>query len=96
VPEDRKGSAWHSVSLVIKANSCEAAQACRGKRFLSKQAPRLPLAECTAPGSCPCAYKHHNDRRGNPRRKSEVTGLKRTNTSTTERRATRGRRETDL
>jgi hypothetical protein len=96
VPEDRKSNAWHSVSLVITAKSCEAAQACRGKRFLSKQAPRLPLAECTVRDSCPCAFKHHNDRRGNPRRKSEVTGLKRTSSSTTERRIARGRRETDL
>jgi hypothetical protein len=91
-----KVSPWHSVSLVTKANSCEAAHACRGKRFLSKHAPRLPLAECTVPDSCACAYKHHDDRRGNPRRKSELTGLKRGKSSTTERRIARGRRQTDL
>lgn len=91
-----KGNPWHSVSLVTKAKSCEAARACQGKRFLSNKAPRLPLAECTVPDSCPCAYKHHDDRRGNPRRKSEITGVNRTNSAAKERRVARGRRETDL
>ena len=92
-PTDKKKSAWHAVSITTKSTSCEAARALRSARFLSAKAPRLPLPECTA-DSCPCAYKHHEDRRGPPRRKSEATGLKRGNV-TQERRGTRGRRETD-
>jgi hypothetical protein len=87
-------SPWHAVTIVTKSTSCEAARALRATRFLSAKAPHLPLPECTAPDSCPCAYKHHADRRGQPRRTSEVTGLKRGNV-TQERRGARGRRGTD-
>jgi len=37
-------------------------------RFLSDEAPRLPLTQCSAGASCSCAYKHHAARRGPPRR----------------------------
>jgi hypothetical protein len=89
-----KKNSWHAVAIAAKSASCEAARALRGTRFLSAKAPHLPLPECTIPDSCPCAYKHYDDRRGQPRRQSELTGLKRGNV-TQERRAARGRRETD-
>jgi hypothetical protein len=85
---------WHAVSILPKGASCEAALAMRGTRFLSAQAPRLPLAQCTTPKSCTCAYKHHADRRGQPRRKDEAMGLKRTKVEQ-ERRARGDRRNTD-
>jgi hypothetical protein len=93
-PTNNKKSPWHSVSIATKNTSCEAARALRSARFLSAKAPRLPLPECTA-DSCPCAYKHHEDRRGPPRRKEEATGVKRGGNVAQERRAVRGRRETD-
>jgi hypothetical protein len=93
-PTNNKKSPWHAVSIATKSTSCEAARALRSARFLSAKAPRLPLPECTA-DACPCSYKHHEDRRGSPRRKSEATGLKRGGTVAQERRAARGRRETD-
>jgi hypothetical protein len=89
-----KKSQWHAVAIATKSTSCEAARALRATRFLSAKAPRLPLPECTKPDSCPCAYKHYEDRRGQPRRTSEITGLRKGNV-TQERRGARGRRESD-
>lgn len=86
--------AWHAVTIVPKGASCEAAHALRATRFLSAEAPRLPLPQCTSPKSCICAYKHYEDRRGQSRRKDEAAGLRR-NKMTEERRAARGRRQTD-
>jgi hypothetical protein len=86
--------AWHAVSIVPKGASCEAAHALRATRFLSAEAPRLPLERCTSPKSCICAYKHHEDRRGQPRRKDEASGLRR-NKVAEERRGAGGRRQTD-
>jgi hypothetical protein len=86
---------WHAVSILPKGACCEAALAIRTTRFLSAQAPRLPLAQCTTPKSCTCAYKHHADRRGQPRRKDEAIGLKRATKVEQERRARGDRRKTD-
>ena len=85
---------WHAVSIVPKGAGCEAALALRTSRFLSAEAPRLPLAQCTTPKSCSCAYKHHADRRGQPRRKDEAVGLRR-NKVEQERRGQGERRKTD-
>lgn len=92
---ENKKSPWHAVSIATKSSSCEAARALRSARYLSAKAPRLPLPECTAPNTCPCAYKHHEDRRGQPRRNDETGGLKRGAKPAQERRGSRGRRQTD-
>ncbi len=86
---------WNAVSIVCASGSCEAARALKGKRFLSAQAPRVPLAECTSPASCPCTYKKYADRRAGPRRESETTGLRSTSPVSPDRRASRGRRSSD-
>ena len=91
----RRASPWHAVSIVTKSPSCEAARALRARRFLSASAPRLPLPECTVKNHCPCAYKHHEDRRGPPRRKDEAVGLKRGGKVAQERRMRGSRRDTD-
>ena len=92
---DRR-SPWHAVSIVTTNASCHTARALRGIRFLAEEAPRLPLAQCGAGSSCPCAYKHYDDRRGPPRRAEELTGLRRPNPGPQERRQQRGRRSTDF
>src|SRR5271165_4705517 len=86
---------WHTVSIVTTQASCHTARALRGIRFLSDEAPRLPLTQCSAGGSCPCAYKHHADRRGPPRRAVELTELRRAHPGEQERRHQRGRPSTD-
>jgi hypothetical protein len=94
-PALRQSTPWHAVSVVPGRWGCEAARALGGVRYLSKDAPRLPLVDCGAPASCSCAYKHHLDRRGRPRRKDEMLGLRRSGYVVDERRVTRGRREDD-
>ena len=58
---------FHAVSIVLGEQACDAAKARAGTRFLSREAPRLPLAECGNP-DCSCRYQHHDDRRQYSRR----------------------------
>ena len=55
-------SRFHAVSLKFSSAACEAANEIEGKRFLSREAPRIPLQECDVP-ACKCHFIHHNDRR---------------------------------
>ena len=87
-------SRWSAVSIVPAAGACEAARALKGTRFLSAQAPRMPLSECSSPGSCQCSYRKYPDRRAGPRRSEDNPGMRRV-ASGTERRIGRGRRSTD-
>jgi len=69
----RISNPWHAVSIVtgsVVSNeyTCTAAAALRGKRFLSSEAPALPLSNCQAPGRCACHFRHHADRRNEQRR----------------------------
>lgn len=91
----RRSTPWHAVSIVTKGASCEAARSLRTTRYLSAAAPRLPLDSCPVKDSCPCAYKHHADRRGAARRKDEATGLRRTSKVAQERRVQRNRRNSE-
>lgn len=66
-------SKWHSVSIKPGRKACPAVVAAENKRWLSRDAPSLPLAGCTQPRGCSCVYKHHEDRRsGEGRRAEEV------------------------
>lgn len=58
---------FHAVSIVPAGGCCQAVRALEGKRFLSKEAPLLPLKACDK-ASCQCRYEHHEDRRKGPRR----------------------------
>jgi hypothetical protein len=83
---------WHAVTIVAPSRACEAALACKGTRFLSSEAPRLPLKECNA-ARCDCKYRHFSDRRGEPRR-AEDSGAPGKSVQK-ERREKRGRRASD-
>jgi hypothetical protein len=91
--QTRSPKHWHAVAIVAKSSSCEAARALRGTRFLSAEAPRLPLVQCTTPNACPCAYRHHDDRRAESRREEEGAGLGAGGKVAVERRTQRDRRE---
>lgn len=59
---------FHGVSVRPGLHSCKPVQALTGQRFLSEEAPALPLAGCDQ-DACQCAYAHHRDRRdGDDRR----------------------------
>jgi hypothetical protein len=50
---------------------CRAAAKARdatGKRYLLREAPRLPLVSCTTPSKCTCKFRKHPDRRDADRR----------------------------
>lgn len=67
-------SAFHAVSLKYSSSACDAAKAMTGRRFLSSEAPKLPLPGCDAP-ECRCGFAHHSDRRsGTDRRNPFAAG----------------------
>ncbi|HEY0683363.1 MAG TPA: hypothetical protein VGD45_13600 [Steroidobacter sp.] len=84
---------YHAVSVLPGADACAAAYRFSGQRYLSRQAPRLPLPSCDVQ-ACGCRFKHHKDRRSGPRRNSDV-GMVMAGYSGQERRRSRGRRATD-
>jgi len=53
------------------AECCGAVKAVRGKRYLSEEAPMLPLSGCAAT-DCQCRYEPFYDRRTELRRTSDV------------------------
>jgi len=59
---------YHCVELVFPygANACETAMKLHKRRFLSADAPSIPLAGCIR--HCKCRFKHHGDRRHELRR----------------------------
>ena len=62
---------YHAVTIATGAKCCSAAESLRDMRFLSRQAPKLPLADCDVL-SCQCKYAHYDDRRRGPRRAREM------------------------
>jgi hypothetical protein len=83
---------WHAVTIAGTADACAAAIACKDKRYLSAEAPRLPLPGCDAK-VCDCRYAHYDDRRRAPRRAQERGAMpKRVDV---EQRVRKGRRATD-
>ncbi len=62
---------YRAVSIHHPAGCCRSATALDGKRFLSNNAPKLPLENCGSPGLCQCEYRTLNDRRADFRPKPE-------------------------
>ena len=58
----RQHSLYKSVSVVCASGACQAATALAEKRFLSSEAPILPLSDCSS-SACSCKYVHYDDRR---------------------------------
>jgi len=82
--------------VAVKPNDrckCAAVAAIDGVRFLSDEAPSLPLPDCEIPRACKCAYRHFEDRRTAKRRDADY-GLP-PGTHTVERRTRPARRITD-
>ena len=60
-------SPYHCVSVTPGKDACPTAQTIKGNRFLSAEAPPLPLPSCTS-ARCRCTFTHFNDRRRGDRR----------------------------
>jgi hypothetical protein len=102
IQKDRSGAGrtvipnhWHAVRVETKASSCSAAHDLRKKRFLSKDAPSLPLPECGNALGCPYTYKHREDRCGKQRRKGEQSFTSTQKIPKIEQRQSKGRRSDD-
>ncbi len=60
---------YYALSVRFGTGACEPARSLHGQRFLSAEAPRLPLAGCDA-DECDCRIVHHRDRRTGDERRS--------------------------
>ncbi len=67
----RKSTPYHAVSIEPGPYACAAANELRGEKFLSTEAPQLPLPDCTS-SNCECRFTHYCDRRGRKDRRSEL------------------------
>jgi hypothetical protein len=65
---------WHAVSVVPSEGACAKARGLSRTRFLSNEAPPLPLKTCDA-RTCRCHYRHHEDRRRLRRRASDGVSI---------------------
>jgi hypothetical protein len=63
----KAGGPFGGVQIRTRANACRAAQLLGRQRFLTKDAPALPLPECTAE-RCSCTFSKLSDRRTDGRR----------------------------
>jgi hypothetical protein len=71
--ERRRDSPYHAVSVTAGHPSCEAAKQLGTLRFLTGQAPSIPLAGCDV-RPCECRYSHYSDRRTGLDRRVEIGG----------------------
>lgn len=86
---------YHAVSIKAGTSCRRTAEAYAGRRFLSAEAPPLPMPTCDS-RNCRCRYVHHDDRRaGADRRHRDVGNRNIALAKGGDRRSSRGRRATD-
>jgi hypothetical protein len=85
----QKSNPFHAVTVKYRKGACDAVRQLEAKRFLAKEAPRLPLPDCTAK-NCDCRFVHYDDRRGEERRDE----IRRAQANSVQRRAQQDRRRT--
>ena len=83
---------WHAVSVKPGEGACSAAVSGKNRRWLSREAPLLPLPGCTRPDTCKCTYNHHDDRRAGSRRAEGLDAFTQPPRVVNERRNRRSRR----
>jgi hypothetical protein len=94
---DAKDPRYHAVAIHCSGGGCQAVQALKARRYLSRQSPpMLPLKDCDNPAGCTCKYVHHDDRRDHLRREAD-TGIWDTTklAAADNRRRNGGRRQSD-
>jgi hypothetical protein len=84
---------YHAVAVMPGVSACAAAKAIKGVRFLSREAPRLPLPDCPCAAVCRCRFAKYPDRRHHERR--DIGSSHRWYPGA-DRRRSPGRRSTDL
>ena len=68
----RTSQIFHGVEITSTASQCPAILAMSQRRFLSDEAPRLPIVGCDRRSTCQCVYRHFTDRRTDVRRESDI------------------------
>ena len=59
---------FRAVSLAPSLDCCAATKGAASKRYLWRDAPRLPLPGCEMGSKCTCKFTKHTDRRDGDRR----------------------------
>jgi hypothetical protein len=90
----KRDERYHAVGIRPGDNCCEAARQFGKLRFLSAQAPQLPLPGCQQ-SSCTCRYSHYPDRRHTMDQRSELRAGHQTGSDAIDHRLSKGRRTTD-
>lgn len=91
----RVSNPFHAVSIKAGPSCRRTAETYAGRRYLSAEAPSLPLPTCDS-RNCRCRYAHHDDRRaGADRRHRDVWSRNVALVKGGDRRSSRGRRATD-
>ena len=90
-PRKKAGGRFGAVEIRPRGGACRGALRLRGRRFLAKNAPALPLQECAAE-RCMCIFSKLPDRRTDARR-LEHDGLSAALFLTKNRRGKRDRRQ---
>ncbi|MCK9259758.1 MAG: hypothetical protein RBT39_11420 [Azoarcus sp.] len=85
---------FHAVEVRAAGKACASSRALKGKRYLSTEAPPIPLPTCTQE-VCSCVYVHFDDRRVLQRRDVYLHGAYDLEERKQERRAQNGRRLSD-
>ena len=89
---------YQAVSIHCYEGACADAKRLQGNRYLTAEAPVIPLENCTAQ-RCHCVYRHHEDRRSGEkdrRKLEEPAAAFLTPSDQRDRRREPGRRATDL
>jgi hypothetical protein len=60
---DQVRSPFAAVSITFAEDACSSVRDLDGRRFLEREAPITPLADCSC-NKCQCRYIHYSDRRG--------------------------------
>lgn len=94
--DEKSASPFHAVEIRCTSTACQAAQDARDERYISAEAPLLPLHRCDRPDRCQCRYQHHEDRRGDSRRVAKSSLSTQGEPERDERRGLKDRRAADV
>lgn len=95
LPDDSEDTRYRSVQVRPGLIACDHVAAISGELFLSREAPQLPLPNCTEE-NCTCHYVFHDDRRSGLDRRLELAKLRKKLLPEFDRRRSPGRRADDL
>lgn len=85
---------YAGVEIKAGKNCCTEVKELLGKRFLTSEAPLVPLKDCTS-AVCKCRYIQYQDRRDDLRRDTDAGLTGRFHTGSDRRKGSRGRRKSD-